>query len=241
MANGTTKATLIDTIYSNILRDITLRVLQPGQKINLKELSERYSSSQTPIKLARNRLVSEKVIENYPRQGMAVRSVSIQEVREIFEMRLMLYLNCIDKVIMTINYNRDLHEELTRNVEEHTKVIESLTPDSPVDEYLKNYQLDHLFHKTYLKCSGSKKMLELYDFLNPFLYTNYIFRRQSKEKDLAGVREHSVILSAIEAEDGEKLRNALELHILRARNTVALILQVEEIESESGDKSYNAG
>ena len=229
MANGATKATLIDTIYGNIRRDITMRVLQPGQKINLRELSERYGSSQTPIKLALNRLVSEKIIENYPRQGMAVRSASIQEVREIFEMRLMLYLHCMDKVIMTVNCNRDLHEEFTRNVEEHTKVIESLTPDSPVDEFLKNYQLDHLFHKIYLKCAGSKKMLELYDFLNPFLYTNYIFRRQSKEKDLAGVREHSQILSAIESEDVEKLRAALELHIKLARDSVELILRVEEI------------
>jgi DNA-binding GntR family transcriptional regulator len=232
MANGATKVTLIDTIYGSIRRDITMRVLQPGQKINLKELSERYGSSQTPIKLALNRLVSEKVIENYPRQGMAVRSVSVQEVREIFEMRLMLYLSCMDKVIMTVNYNRHLHEELKRNVDEHTAVIESLTPDSPVDEFLKNYQLDHLFHKTYLKCAGSKKMLEVYDFLNPFLYTNYIFRRQSKEKDLAGVHEHSLILSAIESEDAEKLRAAIELHIVHARNAVELILQVDEIAAQ---------
>ena len=229
MAKGTTKVTLIDTIYSNIRRDITMRVLHPGQKINIKELSERYGTSQTPIKLALNRLVSEKVIENYPRQGMAIRSVSVQEVGEIFDMRLMLYLTCMDKIILTINYNKDLHDELRKNVEEHTKVIESLTPDSPVDEYIKNYQLDYLFHKTYLKCSGRKKILELYDFLNPFLYTNYIFRRQSKEKDLAGVHEHSLILDAIESEDADRLRKALELHIYHAKNAVELILQVDEI------------
>ena len=229
MAKGAPKVTLIDTIYSNIRRDITMRILQPGQRINIKELSERYGTSLTPIKLALNRLVSERIIENFPRQGMVVRSASVQEVGEIFDMRLMLYLNCMDKIITTVNYNKDLHDELKSNVEEHMRVIESLTPDSPVDEYIKNYQLDYLFHKTYLKCSGCKKILELYDFLNPFLYTNYIFRRQSKEKDLAGVHEHSMILDAIESEDEEKLKQALELHIYHAKIAVGLILKVDEI------------
>ena len=229
MNKGAPKVTLIDTIYSSIRRDITMRVLQPGQKINIKELSERYGTSQTPIKLALNRLVSEKVIENYPRQGMAVRMASVREVEEIFDMRLMLYLHYTGKIIMTVNYNKDLHDELRRNVEEHTRVIESLTPDSPVDEYIKNYQLDYIFHKTYLKCSGCKKILEFYDFLNPFLYTNYIFRRQSKEKDLAGVREHSMILDAIESEDEKRLKEAIELHIHQARVAVGLILKVDEI------------
>jgi len=229
LTKGTTKVTLIDTIYSNIRRDITMRVLQPGQKINIKELSQRYGTSQTPLKLALNRLVSEKVIENYPRQGMAVRSVSVREAEEIFDMRLMLYLRYMDKIIMTVNYNNELHGELRNNVEEHMRVIESLTPDSPVDEHIKNYQLDYLFHKTYLKCSGCKKILELYDFLNPFLYAYYIYHRQSKEKDIAGVFEHSMILSAIESGEEEKLKQALELHIFHAKSAVGLILRVDEI------------
>ena len=229
MTKGTTKATLIDTIYSNIRKDITMRVLQPGEKININDLSKRYGTSQTPIRLALNRLISEKIIENYPRQGMLVRSASIEEIEEVFDMRLMLYVNCMDKIITTISYNQELRDGLRRNVAEHMQLIKSLTPDSPVDEYLKNYELDHQFHKSYLKCSGCKKILELYEFLNPFLYTNYIFRRQSKERSLEGVREHSMMLDAIEAEDMNGLKEMLELHMHHAKVGVGLILKVDEI------------
>jgi len=234
MAKGAVKATLIDTVCSNIRRDITMRVLLPGQRINVKELSVRYGTSQTPVKLALNRLISENIVENFPRQGMAVRTVSIREIEETFDMRLMLYLYYTNKIITTVSYNKDMREELRNNVREHTELIESLTPESPVDDFIKNYHYDNMFHKIYLKCSGCKKILEINDYLTPFLYSNYIFHRQSKEKDLAGVNEHSMILDAIESEDEEKLKQMLELHMFRAKTAVGLILKVNEIDIDEG-------
>lgn len=229
MAKNLPKATLVDTIYASIRKDITQHVLLPGQKINIKELSERYNASETPIKLALNRLISDKVIENFPRQGMRVQSVQADEIDEIFDMRLMLDLNYTKEIITTVNFNEALRDELRKNVEAHLQIVADLSPDSPVDAYLQNYQYDYKFHELYLKCSGNKKIVDIFHYINPFLYSNYIFRRQSKEKDISGVKEHESILNAILSEDEEALKEALRIHIYNAKRAIGLILKVDKI------------
>ena len=51
---------------------------------------------------------------------------------------------------------------------------------------------------------GNRKLVELYHSVNPFIYSNYIFRKQSKEKDLQEVEEHRKIIQAIFDEDEEE-------------------------------------
>ncbi|MFV0314077.1 MAG: GntR family transcriptional regulator, partial [Anaerotignum sp.] len=64
---------------------------------------------------------------------------------------------------------------------------------------------------------------------NPFLYSNFIFRRQSKAKDIMGVKEHIAILDAILSEDEFALQEALTNHITNAKTAIGLILKVDNI------------
>jgi len=229
MGRNTPKITLEDTIYANIRREITERVLLPGERINIKELAERYGASQTPVKLALNRLISENIIENFPRQGMHVKLVSTEEIEEIFDMRLMLDLYMTKQIITTVTYNEDVRNRLCKNVADHLEIISSEGYDSSLDAYLENYRLDREFHEMYLKCTGSKKILDMFHYIDPFLYTNYIFRKQSREKDISGVREHEDILKAILAEDEEGVKRAVTVHNANAKHAVSLIIRVNQI------------
>ncbi|MFV0314168.1 MAG: GntR family transcriptional regulator, partial [Anaerotignum sp.] len=201
MTKKTTKFTLADTIYSNIREDITQHIILPGEKINVKELAIRYGVSETPVKFALNRLISENIIENFPRQGMKVHSVTAQEVDEIFDTRLMMDLYYMKQIILTVSFNDALKDELRKNTDEHLQLVTNLSPASPIEDYLRNYELDYKFHELYLKCSGNRKLVETFHYINPFLYSNFIFRRQSKAKDIMGVKEHIAILDAILSED----------------------------------------
>lgn len=229
MANETQKTTLVDTIYSNIRKDITQRILKPGQKINVKELTERYGVSQTPVKLALSRLISENIIENFPRQGMQVRLVQVEDIEEIFDTRLMLDLYYTKEIITTVNYNENLRIQLERNVEEHLKVITAPDYLEYPEAYLKNYEYDAQFHELYLKCTGSKLIVDIFRYINPYLYTNYIYRKQSREKDISGVREHEAILNAIKSEDEAALKEAVTIHQQNAKRAVGLILRVNKM------------
>ena len=117
------KETLVDTVYEQIRRDIVGHVLLPGQKLKTKELSARYGVSETPVKLALNRLCTEHIIDNYPRQGMKVHEFSPDEAGEIFDIRRMMDLYYTKEVIDTVASNRIFQEEMRKNVEEHLEIV----------------------------------------------------------------------------------------------------------------------
>ena len=229
MAKGAVKETLVDTICDNIKRDIIAHVLKPGEKIKVKELSERYGASETPIKLALNRLIAEQIIDNYPRQGMRVHALDADEAREIFDIRLMLDLHYAKQVIETVSFNKVFREELSKNVEEHLEVIERIANGGTVEDYIANYNYDYKFHELYLKCSGNKKALDVYRSINPFTYSNYVYRKQSKEKDLAGVEEHKKIIQAIFDQDEERLKECLRTHSENAVKSITFLLKMEKM------------
>lgn len=223
------KITLVDTTYANIRKDITEHFLLPGNRINVKNLAERYGTSLTPVKLALNRLISEGIILNFPRQGMLVKRLSAVEIEEMFEMRLMIDLYMTKQIITTVTYNEKVRNQLCNNVKEHLRIVTSAANSSPLDAYLQNYHMDQEFHELYLKCTGNKKILDLFRYIDPFLYSNYIFRKQSQKKDILGVTEHKNILNAILSENEEDLRQAVTVHNENAKQAVMLIFRVNQI------------
>lgn len=218
--------TLLETTYRNLRKDINERRLQPGEKINIKDLSERYGVSETPVKQALNRLITEGLIENTPRKGMKIKEITWEEIEEVLDIRLMIETFYIKEVILTVKSNKAMREKLENNIKEHMEVIEKC---DEVDTHIKNYALDKEFHELFLKCTGNKKLVEMYNNLNSHLYSNYIFKRQSKEKSIAGVNEHKEILSAMLDEDEEKLKEKVTKHIVNAKEVIYLTLKVDRI------------
>lgn len=229
MEKTPTRLTLADTIYIKIREDITQHKLTPGAKINVKELAQTYGVSETPIKYALNRLITEKIIDNFPRHGMFVHNITSQEIDEVFEARLILELNYIRQVIVSVNYNEMLKDAFRRNLDEHMELVTNLEADGPTEEYIRNYDLDYQFHELILKCSGNQKVVDIYQFMNPFLYSTFVFRKQSRVRNICGVKEHFDIFDAILAEDEDLVKSTLSSHILNGKSTVGLILKIDTI------------
>lgn len=201
------KETMVETICKEIRRDIIAHELIPGQKINVKELAKRYGASETPVKQALNQLAAEQIVENFPRHGMKIKSIDSEEAREIFQLRLMMDTWYTKEIIEAVRINKELRDALEKNVEEHFQIMSRYEKDRSVENYIEYYLQDDRFHELYLICSGNRKMVELYHSINPFIYSNYIFRKQSVEKNYAGLEEHKQIIQAIFDEDEERLKN----------------------------------
>lgn len=223
------KITLAESVYERIRRDIITNQLKPGEKINIRELSARYEASETPIRLALNRLASESIIEHFPRQGMRVKSLNINLCEETFDLRLMLESYYLSNVIMTLNTNEAMRLALRRNVEDNLEIVHRLTPDSPLDDYLVNYEYDIGFHHLLIKCSGNKLLMDLYQFLNPFLYINYVYNKQSKERLLTGIQEHQEIMEHLLNGNEEGARQALTTHLANSKRVIISILKIDNI------------
>lgn len=229
MEKNATKATLSERIYDQIRRDIITNQLKPGEKNNIRELCDRYHASETPIRLALNRLASENIIDHFPRQGMRVKKMNIDLCEETFDARIMMECYYLSNVVMTLNVNESMRSAFRENVENNLKAVERLDNNSSLDDYLNNYRYDTEFHHLIIKCTGNKLLMDLYQFLNPFLYINYVYSKQSKERLLAGIQEHELILQALLDGDEEQAKQSLITHLTNSKQVITSILKIEKI------------
>jgi DNA-binding GntR family transcriptional regulator len=91
MARPSTKsASLARRAYEALKQDILTCVLAPGAQIYEGELAARYGMSKTPVREALNLLGQEGLVQVLPRRGYLVAPVTLRDVQEVFQLRLLL-------------------------------------------------------------------------------------------------------------------------------------------------------
>lgn len=208
---------LIDIAYTKAKDDIAEGRLMPGSKIIIRELSERYGISGTPIKQALNRLITEGFVESIPRRGMRVKKVSWAEINDILDFRLMMDLYFVKTVILTLDGNTEVQDRFRGNITENLDYAKN---SANLSEYQRVYRLDQQFHGLYIECSGNTKAIQVYSTLNTHAYSTYLYGKQPREKTISGVVEHQMIFDSLREGDEEKARSFLRLHSQNAREKI---------------------
>jgi DNA-binding GntR family transcriptional regulator len=104
--------TLSDKAYLLIKSSIINCELPGGAQIVQSQLAERYEIGTTPIREALQRLVQEGYIQSIPRFGYIVTSITMSDIREIFELRSILETAAVELAIL-----RATEEQLQRIAE----------------------------------------------------------------------------------------------------------------------------
>lgn len=214
--------TLVDTIYEIIKKEIAASYLKPGDKLNSRLLSERYQVSETPIKQALNRLITEGLVESIPRKGMRVRQISWAEIDDILQLRLMMDLFFLSDVIKNLRESPELAEPLRNTILCQTACLDLI---EDTDYYNRTYELDNRFHELYIASSGNTKALDLFHNLNSHVYSSFIYGRQPKEQTLDGIKEHQNILDALTRADEDRAKELITIHISNARHHIYAALK----------------
>src|SRR5712664_1283282 len=81
-------ASLRDAAYEAIKHRIITCAFRPGEYINELQLSALLKIGRTPVHQALDRLMIEGMVEVIPRKGVIVKPVSLNEVLQIIEVRL---------------------------------------------------------------------------------------------------------------------------------------------------------
>ena len=78
---------LAGTVYEALRRDIVEREFVPGEPLTEQELSRRYGVSRTPVREALAKLERDRLVRVVPKKGAFVRSISHDDVRELYQIR----------------------------------------------------------------------------------------------------------------------------------------------------------
>ena len=83
-------ASKADLVHRRLKEEIELGELAPGTPLSELWLVERTGASRTPVREALRRLAGEGLVDLVPRQGARVSRVSLQNVRDLFDLRALL-------------------------------------------------------------------------------------------------------------------------------------------------------
>lgn len=206
-----------DTLHlkvCNVIREAIIRGdFKPGEWLKQSDLAEKMGVSRMPVREAFRKLESEGLIKLEPHKGAVVKSVSIEDIEEIYALRSEL-----EK--MAVYQSVDL---LTKeDIQELEFIVKKMETAEDVDAFIQ-YNID--FHQLLVKrCKWER--------LNSFIGTLWNGLPQQTPHLLSGQKEtsnieHRKILDAVIEKDKETAANLLSKHILRTGESLIKSLKEE--------------
>jgi DNA-binding GntR family transcriptional regulator len=202
------KRSLTDNAYLILKKQIIKGELYLGKKLKVKDLSDSFGISPTPIKEALNRLLADGLVSFKPRSGFYVSNVSESGFRELMELCI-IFESYGAKQGLTKNLDQALIEELKKPIDE-----EILMRDSKSNDYETIAEVDRIFHRNLVKLAENRKMLFFYDNMSYQLHALMIsYIEKYKPIQDIFIESHTAILNSLLKKDKVLLQKNIELHI----------------------------
>ena len=202
-------------VHDQLLGRILRRELEPGERISPPDIAAALGVSITPVRDAVNQMAAEGLVTVTPRRGTVVSPVSIRDIEELYEIRLM-----VEPQAAEMAASRASETEIAR-VQELADRLESgpATSGGRVDDlatYLSEISTDAELHAAVVRAAHNRRLNALYDGLRTHvLVARAVFPRLYRgEPHRRG--EHRRIVEAIADHDGEAASEAMAAHLRQA-------------------------
>ncbi len=182
---------LREQIYRYLREQMHSGNLLPGSTIDMTVISNQLGVSRTPLRDALIRLECEGFVKILPRRGVVVATLSLEDVKNLYEIIGMLeggvIRDCFDQ----------LDEQKVKEMEALNNDMVKAVYDERFDSY---YQLNLDFHNVYLELSDNLELKKMLDNLKRRLY-DFPRRSYIKEWELQNCDEHTQFLAEIRSGD----------------------------------------
>ncbi len=200
--------TLAEKVFSELATAIVRGELAPGEKLSEQALVTRYGGSRAPIREAIQKLEARNLVVRVPHAGARVVSLSLEELRDIYEVRLELESMACRLAAERMS-DADI-SALEKLLEEHARSIEA---DQGLSYYQKSGNLD--FHYRIIEGSKNSRLHQmlcgdLYHIIRMYRYRT----STSSERPLQALKEHQRIVEAIKSRDPQLAELLMRRHIL---------------------------
>ena len=213
---------LHDAVVEHIRRFIVEGVLEPGKKLNERELCETLGISRTPLREALKVLAAEGLIVISPNRGASVSKMSEAEIRETFEL-----MSGLEAFSGELAAERITAAELAEIKALHYAMLACRAQNDLPGYYSRN----HAIHDKINEAARNTALRQMYVSVNRRLQALRFRSNYQTPKWDRAVHDHDEMLKALEARDGKKLSAILRQHLLDKRDAV---LQVQEEVGASG-------
>jgi DNA-binding GntR family transcriptional regulator len=212
MANVGRERTLADRAYAAIHGAIIDGTFGPGYRLRIEDLSATLRISPTPIREALGRLEAAGLAEHFPHRGSRVSDVSGIELRELYELRLILEPLAVSKAAERFS------SEAANAARGHLDRLSAALRDQALPDA---WEAHTAFHFTLYQAAQSRWLDRL---ITPLWDSCRRYRLQQNNlvaNPIQNEREHEKILQACVARDPKTASIELYNHTARNANIVS--------------------
>lgn len=193
-------ATIVSEISRALAERIVSGAIEPGSKLRQEHIAEEFGASHVPVREAFRRLESQGLVISEPRRGVRVAGFSLDEVKEVAEMRAALEVLAL----------RHAAPHLTKSILDAAEAATS-AGDKAGDVQAWE-EANRSFHRIILTPCGMPRLLKAIDDLH-MASARFLFSGWRAEWEAPTDRDHRAILEALRASDIERAAAVLARHV----------------------------
>ena len=205
------RAALHEQVAHRLRQMLVENRISPGAKLNERELSEILNVSRTPLREAIKMLAAEGLVELLPNRGAIAVELTEADVLNTFEVMAGLEAQSGELAAQRIT-----EAELSEIKAMHFEMMAAYTRrDLP-----SYYRLNSAIHSAINAAAKNPVLTSTYTQVNARLQALRFRSNQDEEKWKSAVKEHELMVQALEARDGAAMRDVLMRHLTSKRDVV---------------------
>lgn len=203
--------TAVDHAFHRIWRQIVSGELKPGDRLSDVELASKLGVSRTPVRQALHRLAQDELITFDPRRGFWVRDLTIDDIHELYEVRVALEVLALKRAAPKLEH-KELKALLNQVVHLKQELLQGKIP-----EFLEH---DFLFHNVLIQASGNGRLIRTLATLRSQVSIFQIRDTEFPGRMERALEEHEAVLEALLAGRWDEAADLLATHIIVAKERV---------------------
>lgn len=202
---------LADRAYERIKHDIITCAIAPGTEISEPQLCTHYRLGKAPVRMALIRLVHDALVRAIPRRGYRVTPVTLKDIHDVFELRLMLEPAAARMAAGKVDAPR------LRVLDDACRAGYQPNDARSITRFL---EANEAFHVAIAQATGNQRLAtmiaQLHEQMTRLLHLGLGLRNRSQEMQ----HEHRALVKALARGDGETAERISREQIEAARNMV---------------------
>lgn len=206
--NKSLTSLIFDKLRDDILNDVYLT----GEKIVEAKLADELGVSRTPVREALKQLELDGLVDNIPNRGVVVKGISIQDIHDIYTIRV-----AIEGIAARWAVER-MNDNVIGDLSEIYELMEFYTFKNDTD---KIFELNTKFHETIYIATQSRYLEQVLRDFQLFIKTTRSRSLKCDGRSQQALIEHKAILEGFIEKDAEKAYLATVNHIENSRKNAA--------------------
>jgi DNA-binding GntR family transcriptional regulator len=195
--------------YDLIKEKIFSRVLKPGQFVTQSELVDLLGVSIGPLRSAIQQLMWEEIVLVHPQRGIQISQTNIKQVREAFQLRKILEKEAVRNFIESASDEKV--DRLKIAIDEIVKRSKAAEADKIL--LIDVLNVDFAFHETIMNELKNDLISQVYSRNFDKIRIAWIDMVYTRETIGPAMKEHQIILNAIQKRDIHDAEKAIEEHL----------------------------